>query len=62
MPICASWLVNAVVALVEESAFFRQESLEAVGPYYSSGSSAEFWSAEVEVLEERQDCSKACMV
>ena len=42
MPVRASWLMATVVALVEDSALFGQEGLEAVGPYYRPGSCAEF--------------------
>ena len=62
MPVCTCWLVDTVVALIEESALFGQEGFKAVGPYYGPGSCAEFWSAEVKVLEERQDGSEACVV
>ena len=61
MPVRASWLVDTVVALVEESTLFGQECLEAVGLYYRPGSCAEFWSAEVKILEERQYGSEACV-
>jgi hypothetical protein len=62
MPVRANWLVDTVVALVEEPALFGQEGLEAVSPYYGPGSCAEFWSAEVKIFEIRQYGSEACVV